>query len=182
MQVKDAWAATLRTLLQCASCEGVRKMAEIGTATRWHSCTTHAQRSQRQFPETTIHELMYVRLLRCTGVAVRGRAPNRKDARIVGVAFFLQDIECPFVAAHDGEVGCTIAQYATPGNVLQQFARPAHVTAKLAAAEQHYTPVSPAVRCDFVSQIGNMPNETWTPLCHPAEDEECAGTAVPCEQ
>src|SRR5205823_8324337 len=96
--------ATMRAVPQGRPYDGIREQAEVGAAAGWNVRAPAPERGRRHLRYPADRSLQPVGVRMPVGIPV-ARAAHRKQAGVVAVAFFDEDVERPFPARHDRETG-----------------------------------------------------------------------------
>src|ERR1051326_1946394 len=99
-------------------------------------------------------------------------ASNGKQARIVAVAFFEQDVERPLAAADDREAWRSVADDGNAGLVLEDRLGCPNRFTELNRSELRDSLGSPSMRCDLVARCDEVSNELRFAFRDPSEREE----------
>src|SRR3989442_3513355 len=97
---------------------------------------------------------------------------NREDARVVNVAFFDEHVERPETGIDDRVTGRAVSEDGGAAGILEPRLRGSDVLAKLLRRQRVQQLMVIAVRGDFMTAGGDVPDEARKSLRHPAEDEE----------
>src|SRR3989441_11297630 len=131
------------------------------------------QRGRRDLGEPASGALEPMRVLRPVGISVRpARPPYRKEAGVVAIAFFDQDVERPLPTRYNRETRRTETQHRHAGDLLKQVLGPPDRLSELRPRLVGYPRVVPAVRRDLMARAYDRADQPGLPLRYPAEHEE----------
>src|SRR5690606_25127029 len=161
----------------CSARQSERKHSEVA-ATRSRQVHTEPPKSGRrdldQRPGRTVDPVRIPTTLR---IAIPA-ACHRKQAGVVCVALFHQDIQRPFQPRHDREARCAEASDGHPANLLQYRLAAVHRLTELDRTNRRHARVVPPVGGKLVALLDNSTDDVRAPLGQPAEDEEGATRIV----
>src|SRR6266446_3345506 len=147
MDVERCRLAAVGRFLKCAVDHSVRKLAEVATAGRRHGISKNAGCRQRKFGEATMLSLDDVGHTSRGWISISASA-NRKEARVIAVAFIDQNIKGPLTSWNDREVRRAIADNRRPDQIFERRFGRTDILAKGSPIERRNALVPEAVRTD----------------------------------
>ena len=96
-----------------------------------------------------------------------------KDARVVQEAHFDEDLKCPQRFFRDRVGGRPVADYRTPGYILEQFLGPPHVILEFRPALLKNHLMVQAMAADLMTSSVDLLDKGREPLGDPAKHKEC---------